>query len=227
MKKILSVSVLALFLSIIIPLNVKALDAEIFAASTAGMTETTEGENTFAIKYKSGSATKLYLAVNVKEGTLTEYNVHVELKNSKFKFSGKTSDRQLYNNWEGTVTSSDNGNGVDVKLTNKTGFAAGTRKVIASITLTVDESATDGDTCEIVLEGEDEEPPVTTETPKCKVVNGKYYDANGNEVSEEAYNEACTTSENPQTNDNIMMYLTLGLISLSSLAVIIKKYRIN
>ena len=42
-----------------------------------------------------------------------------------------------------------------------------------------------------------------------------YYDANGNEVSEEAYNQSCTTAENPQTGSFLPYTLIIVGIALA------------
>ena len=47
MKKILGLTVIAFLVSIVLPLNARALSAEIFASSGPSMTETTEGGKTF------------------------------------------------------------------------------------------------------------------------------------------------------------------------------------
>lgn len=222
MKKMFKISVMALLLSVLIPLNVKALDAEIFG-SNVSMTETTEGGNSFAIEQK-GESVKLYLGVNVKEGTFNDFNAHVELKNSNFSFSGTRSDYTLSSGWTGTITKSETGNGIDVKLTHKDGLTAGTRKIVATISLTIADDTPSTEKCEITIEGIKSTPETPVETPKCKVVDGKYYDANGVEVSEEAYNAACTTSENPQTGSFLPYTLIIaGLVLAGWLYYVTKK----
>ena len=207
MKKILGLSVIALLISIFLPLNVNA--TEIFASSKMSMVETTEGGKTFSISNGNGN-TMLYLGVNVTEGTFKNYTAHIELENSNFTFSGLSSDYKPTTGWTGTVTKSATGNGIDVDLTNSTGYPAGTRKIVASITLTVADSTPSTDTCKITL-GKTEEP----ENPKCQIVDDTYYDANGNEVSEEAYNAACTTAENPQTGSFLPYTLIIVGIALA------------
>ncbi len=209
MKKILGLTVIAFLVSIVIPLNAKALDAEIFASSGTSMTETTEGGKTFSLKNTAGSSSKkvpLYIGANVTDGSLTELNAHVELENSNFTFSGERSDYRLTSGWSGTVTKSATGNGIDIKLTSTSGL--NTRSIVATINLIVSDNAPSTDTCKITL-GTTEAPV----TPKCQVVDGTYYDANGNEVSEEAYNAACTTAENPQTGS--FLPYTLIIIGLA------------
>ena len=164
MKKVLGLMVIAFLISIVMPLNARALSAEIFA-SNASMTETTEGGKTFSIKNGNG--------------------------------------------WSGTITKSETGNGIDIKLTNSTGLTS--RKVIVSINLTVSDNADSTDTCMVTLSSVD----TPTSTPKCQVVNGVYYDANGNEVSEEAYNEVCATSENPQTGSFLPYTLIIAGLALA------------
>lgn len=205
MKKLLGLSVIALLISIVLPLNVNA--TEIFAASKPSMTETTEGGKTFALK-QEGEKPTLYLGVNVTEGTFTEYKAHIELENSSFTFSGLRSDYKPTTGWTGTVTKSATGNGIDVDLTNSTGYPADTRKIVVSITLDVADGVPSTDTCKITLRSTE-----TPENPKCQIVDGVYYDANGNEVSEEAYNEACAPAENPQTGS--FLPYTLIIIGLA------------
>ena len=207
MKKFLGLSIAALLL-VILPLKVNA--TEIFASSGMSMVETTEGGKTFALK-QGDESTKLYLGVNVTEGTFTEYNVHVELKNSSFTFSGTRSDYKLESGWTGTITKSETGNGIDVKLTNSKGLTAGSKKIVASIDLDIADNTPSTETCEIVLGT----TPAAPEAPKCQIVDDTYYDANGNEVSEEAYNESCTTDENPQTGSFLPYTLIIAGIALA------------
>ena len=58
-----------------------------------------------------------------------------------------------------------------------------------------------------------------TETPKCKVVDGKYYDNNGNIVSKAAYEAACGI-ENPETgiNTTIVVVITGTLLAIGCYA---------
>lgn len=210
MKKILGLTVIAFLISIVMPLNARALSAEIFA-SNASMTETTEGGKTFSIKNGNDNTT-LYIGANVTEGSLTELSAHVELANSNFTFSGDRSDYRLQTGWSGTITKSETGNGIDINLSNSSGLTS--RKVIVSINLTVSENAASTDTCMITLSSV-ETPTTPTTTPKCRVVDGVYYDANGNEVSEEAYNAACTTAENPQTGSFLPYTLIIAGIALA------------
>ena len=224
MKKFLGLCVTAFLISLFMPVNAKALKAEIFASSGMSMTETTEGGKTFAIK-NEGTSTKLYIGVNVTEGTLNDYSAHIELANSSFTFGGTRSDYSLQSGWTGTISKSSTGNGIDIDLTNSTGITAGNRKIVASITLDVASSAPSTDTCLITLETADTpDTPETPESPKCQIVDGVYYDANGNEVSEEAYNEACTTAENPQTGSFLPYSLIIiGLALAGWLYYVTKK----
>ncbi len=48
-----------------------------------------------------------------------------------------------------------------------------------------------------------------TETPKCKIVDGKYYDNNGNIVSKSAYEAACGV-ENPETGINTTIIVVIA-----------------
>ena len=211
MKKLLNVIIIiTLFISAIYPLNAKALQAEIFA-SNVSMTETTENGQTFSLK-NGNDNTILYIGANVTEGSLTELNAHVELENSSFTFSGERSDYKLQQGWSGTVTKSETGNGIDINLTNSTGIDS--RKLILSITLDVKEGTPQTDTCLITL-GKTE-APATPETPKCKVVDNTYYDANGNAVSKEAYDKSCSTpAENPQTGSFLPYTIIIALIVLA------------
>lgn len=51
----------------------------------------------------------------------------------------------------------------------------------------------------------------------CKIVDGRYYDNDGNEVTKEAYEKACTVPENPKTGLNVN-YLYAVLIPLVALS---------
>ena len=219
MKKIFGISVIALFISLLfVPLNVNAEDAlaEIFG-SNVSMTKTTEDENTFSIEQPKSGDTKLYIGVNVKSGTFTELKAHVELKNSSFTFNGGATDFTPSSGWKGTATKSADGNGIDIDITNETGLPAGTRKIVATIVLDVDEGVPSDETCMITISKIDspEPTPTTPENPKCQIVDDIYYDANGNEVSKEAYEKACVTSENPQTGSFLPYTLIIAGLALA------------
>ncbi len=210
MKKILGLTIIAFLVSVVMPLRAMALSGEIFASSGMSMTETTEDGATFSLK-NGNENTTLYIGANVTSGTLNEINAHVELENSSFTFSGERSDYRLQSGWTGKITKSETGNGIDISLTNETGITS--RKIVASISLQVSESAPSTDTCRITLSqvASEEEPA----TPKCQIVDDTYYDANGNEVSEEAYKASCTTAENPQTGSFLPYTLIIAGLALA------------
>ncbi len=219
MKKRIGLSLLAMLCVIVLPLKASAASGEIFGSTSQTMASgtTTENGNTVTIQNR-GENTKIYLGANVTSGTLTEYNAHLELSNSNFTFSSFTRE----SGWTGTIAPSTDGKGIDINLKSTTGITG--RGLVATITLKVSDSAPSTETCTMTLQTAEAETPVTPETPKCKVENGKYYDANGNEVSQEAYNASCTTAENPQTG-NFLPYTIIiaGILVAVGLYFITKK----
>ena len=64
------------------------------------------------------------------------------------------------------------------------------------------------------------EPGETPVTPKCTTgKNGEYYDNNGNQVTKEEYEKACS-SENPQTGSAVSYVIIVGGIALAVAAFI-------
>ena len=57
-----------------------------------------------------------------------------------------------------------------------------------------------------------------------QIIDGKYYDNDGNEVTKEAYEKACIVPENPKTglNVNYLYAVLIPLVALSSYVVIRK-----
>lgn len=90
-------------------------------------------------------------------------------------------------------------------------------------TINIDSTgATSADVCEISMEisGEPGETPVT---PKCTTgKNGEYYDNNGNQVTKEEYEKACS-SENPQTGSAVSYVIIVGGIALAVAAFMMTK----
>lgn len=218
MKKILWLCVFAILATALIPLNAKALSGEIFISKDITMTTTTEGGKAIEID-NNGESTRIYLGANVTEGSLTAIDAHIELKNSNFTFDSATK----IPGWSGTIAASEEGNGIDIHLTNE---GATGRKIAATISLEVTSNTPSTEKCEVVmtmLEEPAQETP--TVTPKCKVENGVYYDANGNQVTEEAYKESCSTpTENPQTGSFLpYTIIVIGLAVAGGLYIVTKK----
>ncbi len=222
MKKIIGLCILAIISTVFLPLNASALTGEIFASSNATMVSeyTTEGGKQISIKNKEGE-TKIYLGANVVSGTLTEYKAHIELENSDFTYKSFTKA----SGWSGTVAKSTSGNGIDIDLTSTKGVTGRTNTPIVTLTLSVADSSDSTKECLITMtnlmdtEPEPTEPapkdPEPAETPKCEVVDGKYYDTNGNQVSKEAYDAACTTAENPQTGSFLPYTIIIAGVAIA------------
>lgn len=214
MKKRLGVSILFLLCAILMPLKVYAATGTIFGASDSSMTKTTENGQTVQIKNQQ-SNTKIYLGANVTSGTLTEYRAIVTLSNSNFTFKSFTRE----SGWTGTITPSEDGQTLIVDLKNTTGITG--KKLVATISLDVSDAAASTETCNITLSKADDEEAETT--PKCQVVDGTYYDANGNEVSKEAYDASCTTAENPQTGNFLPYTLIIAGVAIAGWLYFITK----
>ncbi len=216
MKKRIGLSLLALLCAVLLPIKANAATGEIFASTDISMNDTTLGDKSITIQ-DSGDNTQFYLGVNVTSGSITKYKARITLKNSNFRFK----DKSFSNGWTGTIVASADGNTIDIDLTKSAG--ATSKERVATIKLDVTSTGNSAtNTCEMILEKVEEETP---ETPKCQVVGNKYYDANGNEVSEEAYKAACTTTEeNPQTG-NFLPYTIIigGIVIAIGLYLITKK----
>ena len=165
------------------------------------LSNTTLNGNTVRID-NNGSNTRVYLGVQVTDGTVTEYNVTLRLGNSNFTFNrGSRSS-----GWTGTITQDETDPTiVHVNLTNASGVGVGLHQV-ATITLNVDENADSTETCSISIDQENG----STENQTCEIVDGKYYDDNGVEVTKEEYEAACLNPENPQTGSFLPYAVILG-----------------
>lgn len=215
MKKKVGLSVLAILCAVFMPLHVSAASGEIFGSSSATMAAgtTTENGGTVKIQNKEGN-TKIYLGANVTSGKLTTYKAHIDLENSNFTFKSFTKE----SGWSGTIKASATGNGIDVDLTSTNGIDG--RKLVATITLDVSDAAASTENCTMRLTAINDTP---TTTPKCQIVDNKYYDANGNEVSKEAYDKSCTTPENPQTGSFLPFTIIFGGIGVAAILYLITK----
>lgn len=121
-----------------------------------------------------------------------------------------------------TVTCERGADGKSAKFTATASKAiTGLKKTkLATISINSD-GATSADQCVVTLEITPEETPVT---PKCKAdeKNGVYYDNNGNQVTKEEYDKACT-SENPQTGSAVSYVIIVGGILLAGAAFFMTK----
>ncbi|MBR1679626.1 MAG: hypothetical protein IJ704_03185 [Bacilli bacterium] len=204
-KKGLLLGVLFILTLVFSPLKTNAASYEIFGAKEETMVNTSEGGKEFAIENAQAN-TKLYLGVNVTEGTLKEFTATLKLINSNFTFRDITTE----SGWTQVTTKNDDGT-VTFKFTNSTGVAAG-KHLVGTVRLRVNSAASSTDTCTITLTGT---PNTPSTTPKCKVVDGKYYNNNGVEVTKAEYDKACTTS-NPETG----AFLPVAVIGVGVLLVI-------
>ncbi len=215
MKKGIVLCIMAVVASVLMPINAKALKATVYAAKDTALTQTTLAGNSFELE-NSGDNTTFYLGVDVTEGTLTEYNVHIKLENSNFRFKSGQQLKQ-WKGGSGAFTANDDGTEIDVRLTNAGIKATSTKELVARINLEVSDSILSTETCKITITAiEDEEKPEPTPTtPKCTVSNNKYYDANGNEVSKEQYEKSCNVKENPQTGSFLPFTIVIAGIAVA------------
>lgn len=210
-KRNLVLGVLVTLCMLVSPVITNAAAGTIFGASDEAMTTTTES-GSVAIA-NNGDNTKIYLGVDVTSGTFTAYNATLTLKNSNFSFNKITPAT----GWTGSAKENADGT-ISISLTNTTGVTTG-KHLVATVSLSVASATATTETCTIGLS-----PVTTTTTPKCTVSNGKYYDNNGNEVTEAAYTAACTTTENPQTGSFLPYVVIIAGVAVAvGLAIATKK----
>ena len=180
-----------------------AFGSSVTISDAMDTSNTTLNENTDRIE-NNGANTRVYLGVQVTgDTTFHNYKVDLKLGNSNFTFSrGSRSS-----NWTGTITQDENDPTlIHIDLTNTNGVTAGLHQV-ATITLNVDSSVESTETCSISLDVNNETTP---ENPTCEIVDGKYYDDNGVEVTKEEYEEICLNPENPQTGSFLPYAVIIG-----------------
>jgi len=211
-------SILILLCVAFYPCVANAASGAIFGASDKAMTNTTLDGNTVTIENKGEDATNIYLGVNVTSGTVKEYNATLKLQNSHFTF--KKSRKET--GWTGTITKdSTDPSIIHISLKNDAGVTTG-KNLVATIGLEVSAEAASTETCTIGLT-----PAGTTETPKCQIVDGKYYDDKGNEVTEAEYKTACDAPENPQTGSFLPYAVIIAGVAIAGgLYFVTKKNKI-
>lgn len=220
-KKGLLLSILLVISMMVCPIWANAASGEIFGAKDQAMTQTTEGGQSIVIE-NEGENTKVYLGVNITSGTFTEYNATLKLTNSNYtfnKFARSTG-------WTGTVKADESDPSlIHISLKHNTGVTTG-KHLVATIYLNVSDTAQSTENCTIELTREDGE--TTPETPKCKIENDKYYCQNGQECTEEEYEEQCpTTTENPQTGSFLPYAVIIGGVAVAAgLYMLTKKNKI-
>ena len=204
-KKNFVLSIIMLLCIAFYPNVANAASGAVFGSSVTisnsmDLKNTTLNKNTVSIS-NNGINTRVYLGVQVTSGTVYEYNVTLKLGNSNFTFDrgSRTSG------WTGTITQDANDPTiVHVNLKSSTGVSTGLHQV-ATITLNVNSSAQSNETCSISIDNEE-----TPTNPTCKIVDGKYYDDNGNEVTKEEYERICLNPENPQTGSFVPYAVIIG-----------------
>lgn len=212
------------------PMSTYAASGAIFGANSDGYVSSTktfdEAKTTLngnAVSVQNqGDSTVIYLGVKVTDGTVNNFNATLTLSKSTFKFKKYA----RASGWSGSIKDNNDGT-ISVNLTNATGVTKSTgdangNNLVATITLDAS-GATSTDTCEIGLK----QNTTTTETPKCKIENGKYYDNSGKEVTEAEYKAACETTENPQTG-SFLPYAVIvgGVLVAGALYFMTKKNKI-
>lgn len=208
-KKGLLFSILLLVAMVFGPVgaNAATVSYEIFGSKDKEMTETSMAGSSFTIENK-GSSTAFYLGVNVTSGTLNEYSLTLKFDSPYYTYnrftpeSGWTKVNEDISTDKKTVT---------LTLKNTSGVTG--KKLVGTVRVAVDNDATSTDKCTITLNGAD--TPETPVTPKCKVVDGKYYNDKGVEVTKEEYDKACT-STNPETG----AFLSIAVIGLGVAVVV-------
>ena len=182
MKKILLV-LFCCFFCMPVWTNAQTNMAYIFGASDASLTNTTLNGNSVSIK-NEGNNTKIYLGLQVVEGSFTTYEATLKLSDSNYSYRSY----ELASGWSGTITEDANESGkYYISLKRSDALAVG-KYLVVTIYLNVAPN-TSSDHCTIELS------TTKVEKPVCEVVDGKYYDNNGNEVSYPEYLKACTTEK--------------------------------
>ena len=207
-KKSLVLSFIMLLCVAFYPTVANAASGTIFGSSVTvsdsmDVSNTTLNGNRVSIA-NNGTNTVIYLGLQVSSGTITRYNATLKLGNSNFTFRSATRS----SGWSGTITQDESDPSiVHVSLTNESGVTTGLHQV-ATIRLNVNESTSSTETCQIDLEVAD--APTNPENPTCEIVDGKYYDDNGVEVTKEEYEEICLNPENPQTGSFLPYAVIIG-----------------
>lgn len=206
-KKSLMLSIIMLLCVAFCPTVANAASGTVFGSSVTvsdsmDLSNTTLNGNRVSIA-NNGTNTVIYLGLQVSSGTITQYNATLKLGNSNFTFRSSTRS----SGWSGTITQDEaDPSIVHVSLTNASGVTTGLHQV-ATIRLNVNESASSTETCQIDLEVASTTNP---ENPTCEIVDGKYYDDNGVEVTKEEYEEICLNPENPQTGSFLPYAVIIG-----------------
>ena len=182
MKKILLV-LLCCFFCMPVWSNAQTNMAYIFGASDAGLTDTTLNGNSVSIK-NEGTNTKIYLGLQVVEGSFTTYEATLKLSDSNYSYRS----HELALGWNGTIREDETEKGkYYISLERDEALTVG-KYLVVTIYLNVSPN-TSSDHCSIELS------TTKVEKPVCEIIDGKYYDNNGNEVSYLEYLKACTTEK--------------------------------
>lgn len=150
----------------------------------------------------NGANSAAYLGIDVDKTIAAgkKYQATISFVNSSFKFTSITATNKAV--WSVDSTTNTDGT-ITVTFTAQKDVAAG-QALVALIKLDAT-SAEDSENCLISISGFKE-----VDSPKCKVENDKYYDANGNEVTKAEYEAACTNPENPQTGAELPILVLVG-----------------
>lgn len=150
----------------------------------------------------NGANSAAYLGIDVDKTIAAgkKYQATISFVNSSFKFTSITATNKAV--WSVDSTTNTDGT-ITVTFTAQKDVAAG-QALVALIKLDAT-SAEDSENCLISISGFKE-----VDSPKCKVENNKYYDANGNEVTKAEYEAACTNPENPQTGAELPILVLVG-----------------
>lgn len=195
--------VLGLLLAIAIvlmPMSVKAASFKgtVFGSADDKMSSITLNNNSILCpKSLDGATATCYIGISVTEGTATNFSVDVVLTNMTYKSYEELGD------WT-APSPKVNGNKVSFDFSSKTGVSAGSRKLVAKVTYTVNNQADD---CRIQLAVRTTETPTTY--PSCGTQGGKYYCKNSQECTKAQYEKECLP-ENPKTGSAIPYVIVLG-----------------
>ncbi len=179
MKKMLFVFMSFFILPVMASASVKGA---IFGATDEGLTNTTLDGNSVSV-VNQGTDTKIYLGLEIIEGSYSRYEATLKLSDSSFRYRSHV----LADGWSGTILEDSNNPGAYlISLESNEVLTVGRYLVV---TVYLDGVDSISDTCTITLS------TTKVELPVCKYENGNYYDMDGNVVSYPEYLESCTSEK--------------------------------
>lgn len=204
----------------------------IFGSTDTNYTSTTmnadESSFTGTISIENnGANTNFYLGIkalaSIPSGTVVTATLNMSDSNYAFTRCSTISGSKWTVKCEQDATDSKK---VLITATAREAMTTSAKELITQVRVDASGATDSTQPCSIYLSNVNGENP-TPENPTCKIVDGKYYDDKGNEVTEAEYKEACENPENPQTGSFIPYAIIIGGIALAGgLYFITKKNKI-